>query len=126
MIDGLGRSIDYIRVSVTDRCQLRCVYCMPEEGVPALAHREILTYDEITRLCGLFAELGIRKIKVTGGEPLCRKGLPDLIGQLKGLPGIDQVTLTTNGVELARHWEDLCRAGLDGVNLSLDTLDRDL
>lgn len=126
MVDGLGRNIDYIRVSVTDRCQLRCVYCMPEEGVPSLTHQEILRFDEITRLCALFAQLGVRKVKVTGGEPLCRKGLPHLIQQIKAIPGIDQVTLTTNGVELARSWDALCQAGLDGVNVSLDTLDRDL
>ena len=72
MVDGLGRNIDYIRISVTDRCQLRCVYCMPEEGVPSLTHQEILRFDEITRLCALFAQLGVHKVKVTGGEPLCR------------------------------------------------------
>lgn len=126
MIDRLGRNIDYIRVSVTDRCQLRCVYCMPPEGVPSMSHGDILRFDEIAHLCSLFARLGIRKIKITGGEPLCRKGLPDLIRQLKGLEGIEQVTLTTNGVELARYWEELCQAGLDAVNISLNTLDRDL
>lgn len=126
MIDGLGRTIDYLRVSVTDRCQLRCVYCMPEEGVPALAHGEILRFEEITRLCSLFARLGVRTIRLTGGEPLCRRDLPALVAQLKAVPGIQRVTLTTNGVDLADHWEALCRAGLDGVNLSLDTLDRDL
>ncbi len=126
MVDGLGRTIDYLRVSVTDRCQLRCVYCMPEQGVPALTHQEILRFDEVTRLCTLFAQLGIRKVKVTGGEPLCRKALPHLIQQLKAVPGIDQVTLTTNGVDLAPSWQALCQAGLDGVNISLDTLDRAL
>lgn len=126
MVDGLGRTIDYLRVSVTDRCQLRCVYCMPEGGVPALAHEEILRFEEITRLCTLFARLGIRTVKLTGGEPLCRRDLPALVAQLKAVPGIRRVTLTTNGVDLAAHWSALCRAGLDGVNLSLDTLDRAL
>lgn len=126
MVDGLGRTIDYLRVSVTDRCQLRCVYCMPEEGVPALAHGDILRFEEIVRLCTLFARLGGHSIRLTGGEPLCRRDLPDLVAQLKAVPGIQRVTLTTNGVDLAPQWEALCRAGLDGVNLSLDTLDRAL
>ena len=122
MIDGHGRNIDYIRISVTDRCNLRCTYCIPEEGIPVVAHQEILSYDEITKLAEIFADIGIRKIKLTGGEPLVRKGLPNLVKQLKSIPGVEQVTLTTNGVMLEEMLEELALAGLDGINLSLDTL----
>ena len=123
MLDGLGRTIDYIRISVTDRCNLRCVYCMPKEGVPQISHEEILTYDEIEEVCRVLADLGISKIKLTGGEPLVRKGLPALVKQLKAVPGIRQVTLTTNGCLLEKQLDDLIQAGLDGVNISIDTLD---
>ena len=123
MIDGYGREIDYIRISVTDRCNLRCIYCMPAEGIDRVDHREILTYDEILRLAGIFADLGIRRIKITGGEPLVRKGVSGLVRDLKQVPGIRQVTLTTNGVLLAQQMESLADAGIDGINLSLDTLD---
>ena len=100
MRDRFGRNIEYMRISVTDRCNLRCVYCMPEEGVPCVSHSDILTYDEIRRICRIGSELGITRIKLTGGEPLVRRGLPDLVGMLKGTPGIEQVTLTTNGTLL--------------------------
>ncbi len=123
MLDRYGREIDYIRISVTDRCNLRCIYCMPEEGVPMVSHEEILSYDEITELARVFADLGIRKIKLTGGEPLVRRDLPCLVKELKAVPGIEKVTLTTNGVLLAEAMEDLKEAGIDGINLSLDTLD---
>lgn len=126
MLDSLGRRIDYARISITDRCNLRCVYCMPAEGVQKREHREILTYDEITRICRCFANAGISKLKITGGEPLVRKGAATLIAQLKPIPGIDSVTLTTNGHFLAEQAEALRCAGLDGVNISLDTLDPDL
>lgn len=122
MIDGYGRNIDYIRISVTDRCNLRCVYCMPEEGVAAADRKEILSYDEIRELAEIFADLGIRKIKITGGEPLVRRELAKLIRLLKETPGIQKVTLTTNGVLLAEQMEELAGAGIDGINLSLDTL----
>ena len=95
MIDKYGREIDYLRISLTDRCNLRCIYCMPEEGVKSLSHAEILTYDEILRICRCAADLGIRKIKLTGGEPLVRKGCASLAKQIKAIPGIDKVTLTT-------------------------------
>ena len=98
MKDQYGRTIDYIRISVTDRCNLRCVYCMPEEGVEQVAHEEILTYQEIVRIAGLCARMGISKVKLTGGEPLVRKGLYSLVRDLKRCEGIEQVTLTTNGV----------------------------
>lgn len=123
MIDRFGRNVDYMRVSVTDRCNLRCVYCMPAEGVVSVPHEQILTFDEIARICGIGAELGIRKIKLTGGEPLVRRGLPELIGMLKGLPGIEQVTLTTNGILLKEQINELVSRGLDAVNISIDTLD---
>ena len=100
MFDKYGREIDYIRISVTDRCNLRCLYCMPEEGVSMVSHEEILSYDEIVTLAEVFASLGIRKIKLTGGEPLVRRDLPWLVKKLKVLPGIEKVTLM-NCFELA-------------------------
>jgi len=126
MIDSFGRNIDYIRISITDRCNMRCVYCMPEEGVPTIGHGNVLSYDEIIRISRIMAEMGLRKIKLTGGEPLVRKGVDALIRELKAIEGIEKVTLTTNGVELAKQMEKLHAAGLDGVNISLDTLDREL
>lgn len=122
MIDGCGRSIEYLRVSITDRCNLRCTYCMPAQGVEWLSHSDILSYEELLRLCKLFASVGIKKIRLTGGEPLVRKGLPDLIAGIKAIDGIQSVTLTTNGVLLAEQLPDLLAAGLNGVNISLDTL----
>lgn len=123
MIDNCNRKIDYIRISITDRCNLRCVYCMPEEGVTILPHKEILTFDEIIRLCEIFVRLGIIKIKITGGEPLVRKDAAELIGRIKGIEGIQSISLTTNGVKLKEHLPRLIKNGLDGVNISLDTLD---
>lgn len=123
MRDQFGRNIDYIRVSVTDRCNLRCIYCMPEEGIPCVSHSDILTFDEIRRICGIGAELGISRIKLTGGEPLVRRGLPGLLGMLKKIPGIEQVTLTTNGILLKDNINELVSNGLDAVNISIDTLD---
>ena len=110
MKDKHGRDIDYLRISLTDRCNLRCIYCMPEEGVKSLSHAEILTYDEILRICRCGAELGIRKIKLTGGEPLVRKGCASLAGQIKAIPGIEKVTLTTNGILLEEQLDDLLKA----------------
>ncbi|MDN0045172.1 GTP 3',8-cyclase MoaA [Mediterraneibacter glycyrrhizinilyticus] len=123
MRDQFGRNIDYMRVSVTDRCNLRCIYCMPEEGIPCVSHSDILTFDEIRRICGIGAELGISRIKLTGGEPLVRRGLPGLLGMLKKIPGIEQVTLTTNGILLKDNINELVSNGLDAVNISIDTLD---
>lgn len=125
MTDRLGRNIDYIRISVTDRCNLRCVYCMPEEGVSDIPHGEILRFDEILRLVRVLAEQGISRVKLTGGEPLVRKGLPSLIREIKGIEGIDNVTLTTNGVLLEELLEPLEEAGVDAITVSLDTLDPD-
>ena len=123
MIDIYKRKIDYIRISVTDRCNLRCIYCMPEKGIKLLEHEEILSYDEIIRLCEIFAEIGISKIKITGGEPLVRKDLSALIRGIKSIEGINNVTLTTNGILLEEAIDDLVKAGLDAVNISIDTLD---
>lgn len=123
MVDGLGRNIDYLRISVTDRCNYRCVYCMPPEGVPSLSHSEILTYDEIIRVAGIMADLGIKKIKITGGEPLLRKNVDYLIKALKSIEGVEELSLTTNGFLLEEKLPNLIDAGVDAVNVSLDTLD---
>ena len=125
MIDKLNRKIEYMRISVTDRCNLRCVYCMPEEGIENISHEEILSYDEIIRICKCIANLGIKKIKITGGEPLVRKDIIDLIKEIKGINGIDEVTITTNGVLLYEMADQLYEAGIDAINISLDTLNRD-
>ncbi len=124
MIDSYGRTIDYLRISVTDRCNLRCRYCMPEK-IPTVPMNEILTFEEIRMVAEEAAALGFKYIKLTGGEPLVRKGIPDLIRMLKSVDGIEKVTLTTNGVLLGAMLPDLLAAGLDAVNISLDTLDRD-
>lgn len=121
MKDALGREINYLRLSITDRCNLRCRYCMPQD-VPAVGHSDILRYEEITRLCRIAAPLGICNIKVTGGEPLVRKGCASLVGELKKIPGIAHVTLTTNGVLLSDQLDELLAAGIDAINISLDTL----
>ena len=124
MLDSYGRRIDYMRVSVTDKCNLRCRYCMPE-GVEILPMSDLLTMEEITAVCRQAAGLGIEKIKITGGEPLVRRGVPDLVGMLKAIPGIRQVTMTTNGLLLSKYLPSLKEAGLDAVNISLDTLNRE-
>ncbi|MGN0293649.1 MAG: GTP 3',8-cyclase MoaA [Lachnospiraceae bacterium] len=126
MIDSYGRVIDYLRISVIDRCNLRCVYCMPEEGLELTSHEEVLTYGEIVRICKIMAKTGLKKIKLTGGEPLVRKDLPKLAGRLKAIPGIEKVTLTTNGVLLEDLMEEFHDAGIDSINISLDTLNREL
>jgi len=123
MKDQYGRQIDYMRVSVTDRCNLRCVYCMPKEGVPFLPQEQILSFDEVERICKIGVRLGITKIKLTGGEPLVRQNLPELVGRLKNLSGIEEVTLTTNGILLKEQVKDFVSKGLDSVNISIDTLD---
>lgn len=121
MKDQFGREIDYIRISVTDRCNLRCRYCMPPEGVPLVSHEEILRFDEIERLVKIFCAKGIKHVKITGGEPLARRGVSALVRCLKKLPGVETVSLTTNGTLLAGHLAALAEAGLDAVNISLDT-----
>ncbi len=123
LTDRFGRRIDYLRLSVTDRCNLRCCYCMPR-GLESrkVTMAEILSYEELLRAAEAAAALGIRRFKITGGEPLCRRGCTDFIGRLKQLPGVEQVTLTTNGVLLAEELPQLLSAGLDAVNISLDSL----
>lgn len=123
MLDAQGRSIDYVRISVTDRCNLRCVYCMPESGVKPVTHGELLRYEEIVRLTRLLAQLGVRKVRITGGEPLVRRDLPALIREIKALDGIEMVCLTTNGLLLKEQLSELLSSGLDSVNISLDALD---
>lgn len=126
MRDGQGRLIDYLRVSVTDRCNLRCLYCMPARGVEWIPHDEILSYEEIGRLVGIFAGLGIRKIKLTGGEPLARRGLESLVRRLAAIPGIETITLTTNGLLLAEELPALAAAGISGINISVDAAEEEI
>jgi len=119
--DSFQRPIDYLRISVTDRCNLKCYYCMPEEGVPLLPRDRLLTYEEIARVAAAAVELGISKLRLTGGEPLVRAGLVDLVSMLSKIPGLDDLSLTTNGLLLADIAPALKRAGLRRVNVSLDT-----
>ena len=120
--DTYHRPIHYLRVAVTDRCNLRCTYCMPAEGVSLCAHDEILRYEEITTIVRAAAELGIHKVRLTGGEPLVRLGIVDLVRELAGIPGVDDLAMTTNGILLPQFAEPLKEAGLQRVNISLDTL----
>ena len=122
MLDQYSRNIDYIRISVTDRCNLRCIYCMPQTSKTYLRQEELLTYDEIVKLAGIYRSLGIKNVKLTGGEPLVREHVEELIFRLKKECGMEKVTLTTNGILLEQQLDGLVKAGLDGVNISLDTL----
>jgi len=124
-LDRYDRAISYLRVSVTDRCNLRCQYCMPPQGVPFKAHQDILRYEEIERIVRAAVALGVRRVRLTGGEPLVRAGIVDLVGMLAAIEGLDDLSMTTNGVLLARYAADLYRAGLRRVNVSLDTLRAD-
>jgi GTP 3',8-cyclase len=121
--DQLGRPLGALRISVTDRCNLRCHYCMPEEEYVWLPRHDILSFEEIARLAGVFVGLGVTKVRLTGGEPLLRRDLPDLIGRLAGTRGIDDLALTTNGVLLRDQARGLREAGLHRITVSLDTLD---
>lgn len=124
--DALGRSIDYLRISVTERCNFRCVYCMPAEGITLRPHEAMMSYDEIARLVRIAAaRFGIRHVRLTGGEPLARKHIEELVEEIAHTPGIEAVALTTNGAALPQKAEALRRAGLSRVNISLDTLDAD-
>lgn len=120
--DRYKRTIDYLRISITDRCNMRCVYCMPETGIKLLPHSEILTYEEILTVVRAASEMGINKVRLTGGEPLVRRDLPDLIEQIWMIPGITDVALTTNGMLLGEFAETLYARGLRRINVSLDTL----
>lgn len=122
--DNHGRTINYLRLAVTDRCNLRCFYCMPEEGIDWLARKEILTFEEMLRLCALLVNMGIDKIRITGGEPFVRTDIMKLLWSISKLPGLNQLTLTTNGVLTAPLVPELKRMGIRSVNLSMDTLDR--
>ncbi|MDO5117778.1 MAG: GTP 3',8-cyclase MoaA [Eggerthellaceae bacterium] len=123
MKDSFGRNIDYMRISLTDRCNLRCIYCMPPEGIPKMSHVDILRNEEIVRIVRVAADLGIKSIRLTGGEPLVRKGVVGLISDIRAIDGIENISLTTNAVLLPQMAGDLKAAGLDRVNISLDTLD---
>ena len=125
LIDTFGRIHDNLRISVTDRCNIRCFYCMPEDNVQYMAREEILSFEEIERFARVAASLGVTKLRLTGGEPLIRKDLPVLIRKLSAIPGIRDLALTTNGVLLAQHAEALYEAGLRRLNVHLDTLDRE-
>lgn len=125
MQDTYQREINYLRVSVTDRCNLRCIYCMPSEGVQSAPHEEILRLEEIETIVRAAALIGVKKIRLTGGEPLVRRGLEDLVRRISGIPGIDDITLTTNGLLLPSRAGALKEAGVKRVNISLDTLRAD-
>lgn len=121
MLDSHGRNIDYMRISITDRCNLRCKYCMPEDP-EFISHCEILRYEEILRLCRIAVSLGITKFKITGGEPLLRSGCTEFIKELKSTDGVEDVTITTNGILLGDKLDELIDAGIDGVTVSIDSL----
>jgi cyclic pyranopterin phosphate synthase len=125
LLDSIGRTINYLRLSVTDRCNLRCTYCMPEDGIGKVAHSDILSYEELYRIAQVAVSIGIDKIRITGGEPLVRKGIIRFLQQLSGIPGLGQLVLTTNGVLLEQMAADLRSAGVQRLNISLDTLNAD-
>jgi cyclic pyranopterin phosphate synthase len=120
--DDFGRAINYLRLSITDRCNLRCVYCMPPEGIEKRNHGEMLRYEEMLTVVRAAADIGISKVRITGGEPLARLGVVGFVRMVANIPGIDDLSMTTNGTLLARHATDLAAAGLDRVNISLDSL----
>jgi cyclic pyranopterin phosphate synthase len=122
LVDQFGRTIEYLRISVTDRCNFRCVYCMPAEGLEWLPKAEILTYEEIATLVGELAPLGLRRVRITGGEPTIRPNLARLIAMIRAVPAIEDIALSTNGVKLAELAAPLRDAGLDRVNISVDSL----
>ncbi len=124
LIDNFNRKITYLRLSITDRCNLRCRYCCPEEGIPQVPHADILRFEEIKRLVAILAGFGVNKIRITGGEPFARKNVLALLEEIKKIDGVEHLNLTTNGVLAADHLHALKTAGVAGINLSLDTLDR--
>ncbi len=125
LIDQYNRSLNYLRISVTDRCNLRCVYCLPDGHLPKLKHEDILSYEEIHRLAKIAVDLGVIKIRLTGGEPLVRKGIYELIPKIKNLSGLKELSLTTNGIYLKDNIEKLRAGGIKRINVSLDTLNRE-
>jgi cyclic pyranopterin phosphate synthase len=124
LVDMQGRRITYLRLSITDRCNLRCRYCRPEEGVPFIPHTEILRFEELERLVAIFCALGINKVRVTGGEPFSRRGCLPFLTRLRQIDGVQHLHITTNGVKTSRYLDELAAIGLDGINVSLDTLDQ--
>jgi len=125
LVDAFQRPITYLRVSVTDKCNLRCIYCMPESGLPWLPKSDILSYEEIVRIVSAAAALGVTSVRITGGEPLVRRNLEELIAALARIRGVDDIALSTNGLRLSAQLDSLVRAGLTRVNISLDTLRED-
>lgn len=125
LIDNHGRTVNYLRLAVTDRCNLRCTYCMPLQGLDWIPRKELMTFEEMMRLCSLLVKMGVEKIRITGGEPFVRKGILQFLTDLSKLDGLRQITVTTNGVLTAPLVPELKRVGIHSVNLSLDTLDRD-
>jgi cyclic pyranopterin phosphate synthase len=123
MFDRFNRKLNYLRISVTDRCNLRCTYCMPEEGISLFSHKDILTFDEITGFTKVAVLNGVSRIRLTGGEPLVRKGLVTLVKMISAIKGIEDLSMTTNGTLLKQYAQDLHEAGLHRVNISLDTID---
>lgn len=123
MFDRFNRNINYLRISVTDRCNLRCTYCMPEEGIQLVNHKDILTFDEIRDFTKVAVTGGVTKVRITGGEPLVRKGINTLVGMIAGIREIKDLSMTTNGVLLTQFASDLKAAGLQRINISLDTID---
>ncbi len=125
MIDPCNRYLNYLRISITDRCNLKCIYCVPRDLIPRLSHDEILTYEEILRLVRLGVKLGISKIRITGGEPLVRKGVYDFLGEMSRIDGLADLSLTTNAVALKDNLIKIKDAGIKRINISLDTLKRE-
>ena len=123
LTDNHGRPINYLRLAVTDRCNLRCFYCMPEDGLNWLSRTDLMSYEEMLRICSLLVKMGIKKIRITGGEPFVRKDMMQLLTALSALNGLDELSITTNGVLTAPHVAQLKSIGIHSVNLSLDTLD---
>jgi cyclic pyranopterin phosphate synthase len=123
MFDRFNRSLNYLRISVTDRCNLRCIYCMPEEGIKLFSHEEILTFNEITGFTKVAVSKGVTKVRITGGEPLVRKGITALVRMISDIEGIKDLSMTTNGILLKQYANELKAAGLQRINISLDTID---
>ncbi len=125
MIDSFGRSIDYLRISVTDRCNLRCIYCMPESGICNIQHEEILSFEEIIRLVQIMTKLGMKHLRITGGEPMARRNCLELVSKLHQLDGVNSISMTSNGLLLCDRIEEAKKAGISSLNLSIDTLNPD-
>ncbi|WP_026463168.1 GTP 3',8-cyclase MoaA [Adhaeribacter aquaticus] len=125
IVDNHGRTLDYVRLAVTDRCNLRCFYCMPEEGIDYLPKKQLLTYEEMERMLRVLAQMGISKVRITGGEPFLRKDLMGFLHRVHAIEGINEINITTNGVLTAPHISELKELGIKSINLSLDTLDRE-